>query len=58
MVFTFDPFGLYNTNADDKTFGDEIQSYPRYLSRKFLYFNQRISFKTSFRIGGPYGVES
>ena len=27
MVFTIDPFGLYNTNADDKTFADEVWSY-------------------------------
>jgi len=27
MVFTFDPFGLYNTNADDKTLEHTIRLY-------------------------------
>ena len=27
MVFASDPFGLYSTNADDKTFDDEVWLY-------------------------------
>ena len=27
MVFASNPFGLYNTNADGKTFDDEVWSY-------------------------------
>ena len=50
MVFASDPFGLCTTNVRDKTFADKIRSYPRYLSREFLYLNQWIRFKSGFRL--------
>ena len=55
MVFTSDPFKLYNTNIRDETlFGHMIYGccmlYSRYLSRKFMNFNQRNPFKSWVRI--------
>ena len=52
------PFNQYSTNIDDKTVDNEIQSYSRYLSRKFLYLNWSIRFKSRFRIREPHCVKS
>ena len=54
MAFASAKFNQYTTTVEYKTAGHTIRSYPR----KFLYLNQRIRFKSRFRIRKPHCVKS
>ena len=57
-MFASDPFGLYNTNADNKTFEHTIRSYTKYLSWSLFYLNQWNPFKSQLRRREPHCVKS